>query len=326
MTSPSISVVRSRSGSFSQKSKALTPNRSPSVGISLYSRMSLDTHITETDNPISNSTTQPPNGASVSDETQDILGHNPEKDKKPQFILHKAVEPVWTNILTSGLPKEDLDKIYSKYDLPQNGLFSPPKINPELQPSMNNLYMMRDQTHTNYQLGLSRVLSALGGSINSLLEGSSDIPKPVRDKILTCVADSGRMVCNIFHDMSQKRRQLIMPLMNKQIKNAIEKTPPGEFLFGPNLAEKIQAVKSMEKIGRDIRPINEPSSFRVKTLPPFSSFKRKAGGGDKPYSTTSGASKLNWRRPFHQNQRREMRTQQGRSSFPKKAPVPSKRR
>lgn len=48
----------------------------------------------------------------------------------------------------------------------------------------------------------------------------------------------------LVYSMSDERRQLIAPLKNMQIKKLVENIPPGKFLVGPNLSEKIQTLKA----------------------------------------------------------------------------------
>lgn len=142
---------------------------------------------------------------------------------------------------------------------------------------MNNLHITRDKTHVQYQTKVATALSALGSSLNVILEREDKIPKEIRGNMLASIADSGRILCHLFHEMSSKRRHLIYPLMNKQIKTIVEKLPPGEFLFGPNLGEKIQAIKTMEKVGKELRP-SQPIYPRHSASSSRSSLPKRGGG------------------------------------------------
>nr|CAI5849440.1 unnamed protein product [Callosobruchus analis] len=326
-------------------------SRSPSVAISLYSRgrasctTALDTrsmascstrhhdrHVAgpaEGDNPSVCLTKRESDGGDspvliltddtgLPDETKSMLGPDPTSIKKPTFKLHSAVEAIWSHILPLGLPKEEVKSFSDKYEIPANCKFlHPPKINPELEAGLNTLYSIRDQTHANYQAVLGQSLSALGSALNAILEDEADIPKSTKEKVLVPMADTGRILCNLFNMISNKRRQLITPMMNKQIKNLVEKTPPGEFLFETNLGEKIQAMKALEKACKEIRPAQASSSVpRTQTYAPTSQEKNRGGGG-KPSTSTQG----NRSRPFHH--RGGMRTQRGR---PSTKAVPQRRR
>ncbi|VEN44121.1 unnamed protein product [Callosobruchus maculatus] len=248
------------------------------------------------------------------DETKSMLGPDPGAIKKPGFKLHSAVEAIWSHILPLGLPKEEVNGFSEKYQIPENcKLLSPPKINPEIEAGMNTLYTTRDQTHANYQAILAQSLSALGLALNATLEDEANIPRQTKEKILVPMADAGRILCNLFNLISHKRRQLITPMMSKQIKNLVEKVPPGEYLFEANLGEKIQALKALEKAGKEIRPVHaSPLPLRAQPYVPTNAEKTR-GGGSKPSPSTQG----NRRRPFHH--KGGMRTQKGRPSTNKPA-------
>ncbi|XP_030750857.1 uncharacterized protein LOC115878481 [Sitophilus oryzae] len=342
-TSPPVTRCRSKTPSRSTRYKAVCSrerdSRSPSVAISLYSRSNTDFLASETNNPspdgrnlsgaasysnvlqpiISENSEQDEivpselvESEEISNEVRNILGPDPTMKPKSNFSLHKAVKPIWEHILNFGLPKEESDKLLDKYEIPEGCRFlTPPRLNPELEASMSNLQTARDQAHLNYQIQLGKVLVALGPSLNTILEGERDIPKAIRDRLLTSVADSGRMICKVVNEMSQKRRQLISPLMNKQIKDIVEKCPPGEFLFGPNLGEKIQTAKSMEKVVKDIR-VSQYHKYRP--LSNISPLQKRKEGGERSHTTIRG--QLNRRRPAYR--RRDGRPPKGRPSDPQK--------
>ncbi|KAB0792113.1 hypothetical protein PPYR_06505 [Photinus pyralis] len=259
--------------------------------------------------------------AGISEEIRLILGPDPNQQKKSTFNLHKAVEPIWTHILGFGLPKEECDELFKKYELPINCKFlTPPRINPEVEANLNTLHSTRDQTHSQYQFRLSKALAALGISLNVILEEEENIPRASKDRILSSIADSGRLLCSLFNDISLKRRQLILPLMNKHIKTLVEQIPPGDFLFGPDLGDKIQAIKTMEKVGKEIR-VPQPLYNRYQQNS-VAFQKKKGGGAEKSHTATSG--QLNRRRPTYR--KREVRSQRGRLSMPQKSSIHQKYR
>ncbi|KAL1489759.1 hypothetical protein ABEB36_013694 [Hypothenemus hampei] len=107
----------------------------------------------------------------LSQETPDILGPDPRKERKSSFHLHPAVEPIWSHLLTHGFSNEDCESISRKYHLPGNcPLLNPSRINPEVEGSLSSLHTLRDQTHFQYQTQVGRVLAALGSSLSVLLE------------------------------------------------------------------------------------------------------------------------------------------------------------
>lgn len=223
-----------------------------------------------------------------------ILGDDPNLTKKHSFVLHDAIQSRWSHILCHGLDKESKITLLARHNVPENcPLLEPPKINPEIVPILSQAYLKRDTCHAHYQEQIAKGLSALGKAINPVLENTQNASSSSEDSLLPSLIDAGRILADLFRSISSTRRTLITQTVNKGVKDIIEKTTPGEFLFGPNLGEKIQTAKSLERAGRDLRP---PTS----AFPQAASFSEGRGGASRPYHLASQRTTQSLgRRPQH---------------------------
>ncbi|KAJ8909801.1 hypothetical protein NQ315_015321 [Exocentrus adspersus] len=108
-------------------------------------------------------------------------------------------------------------------------------MNPEVKAIMTAAHLRRDATHSNYQSQLGIGLSAVGKALNIALEEEQNVPQDLKEKLLSSLADSGRILSALFNDITRTRRCLTSPVLNKTVKEIADRTEPGEYLFGPDL-------------------------------------------------------------------------------------------
>ncbi|CAH1992542.1 unnamed protein product [Acanthoscelides obtectus] len=245
----------------------------------------------------------------LSEDILNILGVDPKKANRSNFQLHGALASRWSHILANGLSTEDTTIIREKHIVPSNcASLHPPKINPEVKAILSSTHLTRDATHSGYQLNIGTGLTAMGKAFNVILEEETQIPKDIKEKILSNLTDSARILAALFHDISKTRKYLISPVLNKSVKELTENTLPGEFLFGPDLGERAKNLKSLEKAGQDLRLSSIPSRSSSQVTRSFSNPERRGGGGNS--SKNVGA--LNRYRPSYR--KREVRQHKGNSS------------
>nr|CAI5839768.1 unnamed protein product [Callosobruchus analis] len=207
--------------------------------------------------------------------TLEILGDDPGKKLKEDSSLHSAISSRWTHYLTNGIPKDDLPSILTKYDTPTNcPALIPPALNAEVVGALSAAHAKRDSCYTDYQKEVARGLSALGHGISTIL-GKQDKPTTSQSNqtsVLSYLVDTGKILTNLFFNISNTRRSLILPLLDKSVRDIVSTSKPQKYLFGKNLGEKIKLAKSIEKIGKDIRPMSQIT----KIMP------RKKEGGNTP--------------------------------------------
>lgn len=82
------------------------------------------------------------------------------------------------HLLAFGLAKEEVCSLYA---FPDNSkLLTALKVNLELELNLSSSHSLRDETHCTYQFHLSKALSALRTSFNSILENERGLNKLVK--------------------------------------------------------------------------------------------------------------------------------------------------
>lgn len=198
--------------------------------------------------------------SSFLDDLGEMLGNDgPTKPTQGENI-HEAIASRWNHILVNGLPKDTLEALSLQHSIPGNcPLLTPPKLNPEIVSILANDRSARDNFNKDVQLKISLALSAMGKSMSLLLNDSSNITKEIRDVILTPLGDASHLLTHAFFVVSDSRRKLVLPTLNKSMKDILENTSPGEFLFGSNISESVREAKSLQSTGKELKAL--PSSF-----------------------------------------------------------------
>lgn len=122
-------------------------------------------------------------------------------------------------------------------------------------------------------------IAALGMGIHNILSDSENLPLAYKEVLLPCLSDAGRLLTNLFHDLSMARRSFIYPYMNKNTKELLEKCPPSNFLFGPDLSEKVKLAKTLQNASRDLKPTLSTSGTRTQRISTKPYVKEKEEGG-----------------------------------------------
>ena len=125
------------------------------------------------------------------------------------------------------------------------------KLNPEIA-AMEAL-LQKDQRFITAQNMTGSALVALGSAISSLL-ADDEID---RLELLRRPCDAGKLITQVHRGFSATRRAFVSPSLNKQVCNALESNNPDRFLYGSNLSEKVKVVKTMTRVGQDLRPLKK---------------------------------------------------------------------
>lgn len=242
------------------------------------------------------------------DDILNILGADPQENQQVHFNLHPALVTRWSHILINGLDANEKIKILDKYTLPPNcEAMSPPITNPEIVNILSNPHLKRDKSLSDQQNQLSKGITALAKGLQILLDEKDFVSK---DKVVECLADSGRILSDLNYTISSVRRSLILPSLSKSVKETVEKTKPLGFLFGAELGEKVKEAKNFEKTGKDLKAPANSFLPRKKTEFYHNKFTTKERGGRT--ASSSGGS-LNQYRPVRRY-REAMKPSQGRLS------------
>nr|CAH7740399.1 unnamed protein product [Callosobruchus chinensis] len=194
------------------------------------------------------------------DEYSVFLGDDPSSQNKSNFELHKALCTRWSHIMCHGLEKDKKLKLLERYPLPNNCLeMSAPLINPEVSGVLSNPHLRRDEAHLGIQRQLNTGLAALGRGVNIILDDKENIPKEIKEHLLISLGDAGRILSDLSFNISTMRRNLIMPSLNKTVKDLVASTIPLSFLFGSDIGEKIKEAKIIERAKKDLKPEHTPT-------------------------------------------------------------------
>lgn len=157
--------------------------------------------------------------------------------------MNQAISVRRAHILANGVPKEKLAKVLINYQNSSNLGIVRPLLNPEVATIVPEPDLTRDASHAQYQYQLGKGLTALGKALNVFLDDTNDLPKDAKEKLLLLTYDAGRLLTALFHNITQTRRNLVVPLLNKNVNKLVLQTAPGDFLFGESLGEKNQSSK-----------------------------------------------------------------------------------
>lgn len=189
----------------------------------------------------------------LSPDIASLLGNDPQDTQVCSTPVHSAIASRWGHILVNGLTKDSIKELCDKYEVPTNLVAAKsPLLNPEIVSVLQKQPVVRDTALLEQQKLLSKAIAALTAGV-SLLLGESAPPLDNKRLILTNLCDSGRIICHLFYRFSQTRRGLILPLLNSDMAEAIKNCPPGDFLYGSELGERIKAAKNLISVSKDIK-------------------------------------------------------------------------
>lgn len=239
-----------------------------------------------------------------------LLGDDPNNVHVCNKEIHEALASRWGHIILNGLSKESIKELCDQYDTPTNLLaLKPSLLNPEVLSVLDKQPAIRDAALMENQRLLCKAISALASGISPLLVDSNT---QIENKcqLIGDLCNSGRIMCHLFQKLTQNRRSLIVPFLNGDMVEAIKNCPPGEFLFGAELGERIKTAKSLINVSKDIKKSVPKSTF--------------TGASTSKTKPVTFKKNLNGTRPVRQQRRTE--PLKGQSSFVKKrSPSPRQR-
>ncbi|XP_044594341.1 uncharacterized protein LOC123271876 [Cotesia glomerata] len=189
----------------------------------------------------------------------EILGEDPLAEDPQVGVLHSEVATRWSNLISNGLKKELKSDLLAKYSRASNCQLEAQTLNPEVAASMQNTAVKRDKFACEIQNIIGFAMLALGKGISLMLEEKEDGVD--RMELLKYISDSGRLLAEAHHKEAMTRRSFILPGMDKNIKEVLEKSKLDKFLFGEDLSEKIKSTKSIVKVAAEIK--TKPQSQRT---------------------------------------------------------------
>ncbi|CAH2003204.1 unnamed protein product [Acanthoscelides obtectus] len=182
-----------------------------------------------------------------------MIGDDPNKGQDDLITLHDQIVSRWRIILAKGLKKSESLALLGDYNPPKNlPTLTPPKLNPEVRAALPKQNITTDSSNIEVQNQLGRGLSALGTSLTLSLSQLNRLPENIRTDLLKGLSDAGKIFANLFHRVSVTRKNLIIPCL-KNMKDLADSTEPSEFLFGGNLSDKLNTVKTLECVNKELK-------------------------------------------------------------------------
>lgn len=205
-------------------------------------------------------------------ETLQLLSDDEEADKGKKSNLHPKLASTWQKILSEGLKREKKMALLDKYLRSGNCPFQTPKLNIEIEASIKEASVKRDRFFAADLDLCGSSLAALGSGISMIFNGSTQ--EIDTKELLTRLIESGKLMCELHNQLIKARKAFLYPCVDKKARQILDKTQHGEFLFGPDLSQKIKTAKAVEKLGLSLK---QPTAEK------------------KP--TFQASSSLNWRGP-----------------------------
>lgn len=217
--------------------------------------------------------------------TLDILGADPSVSKSCGNNIQKDLAIRYTHIVTSGLDKELRKELLEKYLPPGNcALVDAPVLNPEIKAAVTDIVIKRDKAIFDKQKQTASAISSVSEAITVML--SKDDKDPV---LLKTLMDTGRLLCDTQYKDSITRRNFILAVLKKELKNQIQQTKVDRFLFGEELPETLKAAKAINKSGSELKSTPQPKPVTKKLKPaPTKNWKGPPPSRRPPQASTSG--------------------------------------
>lgn len=247
--------------------------------------------------------------------TLDLLGDDPSKYEQTGPDIHLAVAERWEKILRDGLPKEQKRDLQEKYPTIGNcRLTKAPKLNLEVKAALSALAIKKDTYQFSAQNQLGAGINAIGAALTEVLKAESSTEQTIdTSKFIERLADAGRILSDLHHDMSKARRSFIVPALNAIVKSIADDSAIDSLLFGENFSENLKAAKATEKSSKDL--VKQKGEYRR-------SFGADSREDNRRFQSTrprsSGYSsqqrfRSNWRRPSATSHRGTQRKGQQKS-------------
>lgn len=224
--------------------------------------------------------------ASLDPEILEILGKRFLGDRVLAAAIPKVFVVRWKEIVKKGLPTEERVSLVKKYPPPFNYvIIDPPRVNPEVQASLHESVIKRDDRILTKQTKIMACLATVGKSFLKVLEGEGE-----NLLILEQLSDALRLLSDLLHDESIIRESLILANLNVLCKNILNATIPDEWLFGKQLEDKLKAAKTLESSCKVLKAIQKQQVQRnlKNSRPPAS----RPQNSQKSASTSGGRKEL----------------------------------
>ncbi|CAG4981672.1 unnamed protein product [Parnassius apollo] len=187
--------------------------------------------------------------------------------KKNSLEINSKLAELWQSLITKGLDKESKRGIVEKIPCMTNCTLNAPKLNHEITAILSSNARTRD-------IKLSEKQDQIGLVISNLNIVLSDLIKKKDKENIDVISDSIRLLCDLHYMESATRRAVILPGLNKNMKEALDETQITNFLFGGEISSVLKRLKDLE---RSKKGLLTPLSY-WRPSPPMSTPYQPRGG------------------------------------------------
>lgn len=228
-----------------------------------------------------------------------------EDDKIVAPAVHKDIVIRWEEILKKGLPKDETETLIKKYPSPENAQsIKPPIINPEIQVSVQDVILKRDERIVEKQQKIAACIAAVGKALTLTMNADFESKIPLFEQL----SDTGRLLVDLQYDESSLRRSLIQPVVHASVRDTLKATLSDEMLFGKDLSEKVKSTKNLLQASKDLKFTSNSSRSNSKNFKGptrrYSTSKnqqKSSTSGQKKYSTSTSKNRYKKAGPPQKN-------------------------
>lgn len=222
--------------------------------------------------------------AELNEDVLELLGED-DSSKVEEFKFHPELVKRWQRILSEGLKKDAKSQLLDIYPRKGNCPIDTPKLNPEIEAFVNETTKKRDKYLFLDQEVCGASLSAVGEAVTMILE--SDNEGITKHDLLKLLVDAGKLLCELFNQLTKARKSFIYPGLDKKARTLLTNATTGDFLFGPELTQRIKTATAVTKAGLSLK-----SQSTVKKTP----FRPRTSNWKGPSVRTANQSQTGYRR------------------------------
>ncbi|XP_047029489.1 formin-E-like [Helicoverpa zea] len=188
----------------------------------------------------------------INDEIMQLLGEDPSQKRVYGNDIQPDLAVRLQHVATSGLSKEARKELLDKYLVPANcTLIDAPLLNPEVKVAIPETVHKRDKGIENKQKQIASAITCIAQALTLLISSEQTASST---ELIRLLMDAQKILCDSQNSDSLVRRNFILFVMKKELKDQLQATKIDNFLFSAQLADTLKAAKAINKTGGDMKP------------------------------------------------------------------------
>ncbi|XP_053971695.1 uncharacterized protein LOC128872733 [Hylaeus volcanicus] len=190
------------------------------------------------------------------------------------------------DVIKEGLSEEIKVEVLKKYPPPSNCTsIDHPKLNPEFKSVVQELVAKSNDRIRKKQEKITASLALAMQAMSIVVKGKEN---PEMLSLVKYLFGLIQLLADLQHDESFARRSLILANINASLRDAVNASGCGEFLFGSNLEEVLKNAKTLESSCRELKvaqrsqPLKQTKNLKFPPRQPQTRNYPAASGGQKP--------------------------------------------